>query len=270
MSTEPVPVDSDRPLDYATYLRLAELLSLQTPLSQPEHPDEMHFIVTHQAIELWFCVLANDVRRARGLVDTDELGEATTVLRRACCLVEAIVAQMGTLRALPPESFHQFRPYLGAASGLQSAQFRELELLSGHRSRGYLTRLRRMYGDGAPDQIEAALAEHSLADAHLAAAARRGVTNWAAFYADHSGQRELHELSEVLVDYDDAWRRWRSEHLAIVFRMLGNNVLGTAGTDMSFLARRVHHRFFPYLWEARIGLATLAGGRTTQESTGWT
>ena len=39
---------------YSSYLRLDELLSLQTPASEgPEH-DEMLFIVIHQVYELWF------------------------------------------------------------------------------------------------------------------------------------------------------------------------------------------------------------------------
>ena len=39
-------------IDYSSYLRLPELLELQTLQSTPEHPDELLFIVVHQASEL--------------------------------------------------------------------------------------------------------------------------------------------------------------------------------------------------------------------------
>jgi tryptophan 2,3-dioxygenase len=238
-------------LDYATYLRLPELLALQSPRSDPQHPDELHFIVTHQAIELSFKVLAADLRRARRLIDADDLAGATVLIRRARALVDVTAAQLETLAHLPPQSFHQFRHHLGTASGLESVQFRELEIRSGLRSEGYLARLREVYGGGLPDSLECALAEGSLADAHRAAGVRRGVTRWADFYADPDRDPLLDLLTTALIDYDDAWRHWRSEHLALVLRMLGAAALGTAGTNPSYLTHRVYVRFFPYLWEAR-------------------
>ena len=45
----------EAPVTYPTYLKLKELLSLQRPRSTPEHPDELLFIVVHQASELWCC-----------------------------------------------------------------------------------------------------------------------------------------------------------------------------------------------------------------------
>ena len=39
---------------YSSYLRLDELLGLQTPASDPAEHDEMLFIVIHQVYELWF------------------------------------------------------------------------------------------------------------------------------------------------------------------------------------------------------------------------
>jgi tryptophan 2,3-dioxygenase len=41
-------------LNYNSYLRLPELLDLQKSISNPEHHDEMFFIVIHQTAELWF------------------------------------------------------------------------------------------------------------------------------------------------------------------------------------------------------------------------
>jgi len=41
-------------LSYAIYLRVPELVELQTLLSEPPAHDELLFIVVHQAYELWF------------------------------------------------------------------------------------------------------------------------------------------------------------------------------------------------------------------------
>ena len=46
---------------YGSYLALDELLSLQRPRSQPEHADELLFIVVHQASELWFKAILHDM-----------------------------------------------------------------------------------------------------------------------------------------------------------------------------------------------------------------
>ena len=55
--------DTDTNISYGSYLALDELLSLQRPRATPEHPDELLFIVVHQASELWFkCMLHEIVR----------------------------------------------------------------------------------------------------------------------------------------------------------------------------------------------------------------
>jgi tryptophan 2,3-dioxygenase len=45
--------------NYADYLALDELLSLQRP--RANHSDELLFIVVHQASELWFKVLLHEL-----------------------------------------------------------------------------------------------------------------------------------------------------------------------------------------------------------------
>ena len=48
-------------INYGSYLALDELLSLQRPRSTPEHPDELLFIIVHQASELWFKAILHDI-----------------------------------------------------------------------------------------------------------------------------------------------------------------------------------------------------------------
>src|ERR671910_2886745 len=48
-------------INYASYLKVDELLGLQQPRTKPEHPDELLFIVVHQASELWFKVILHEL-----------------------------------------------------------------------------------------------------------------------------------------------------------------------------------------------------------------
>jgi len=46
---------------YTSYLKVDDLLTIQTPLSQPTAPDELLFIITHQSYELWFKLILNEL-----------------------------------------------------------------------------------------------------------------------------------------------------------------------------------------------------------------
>ncbi|MFR9674838.1 tryptophan 2,3-dioxygenase family protein [Streptomyces sp. TR06-5] len=236
-----------RELTYASYLRLPELLDLQQPRSG--NPDELHFVVVHQAMELWFRLLVSDQRRLVMLLDADRFVEGCGVLRRGNHVVEALLAQMRTLRALPPESFQDFRESLGTASGFQSAQFRELEVLCGLRDETYLTDLRTVCGGTLPEAVTRTLGERSVARAHQEAALRSGLARWADLRTRRWAASPLYALSELLLDFDDLWLRWRTEHVSLVRRMIGGFTPGTGGTSIDYLERTLRHRFFPYLWE---------------------
>jgi tryptophan 2,3-dioxygenase len=253
-------------LNYRDYLGLEDLLALQRPVS--DDPGELHFIVVHQAIELMFKLVIGDVRRLVELLDADRWSAAIPVVRRLNRSTDLAVAQMRSLHDLPAASFHEFRGYLGTASGAQSSQFREIEVLSGLRDPAYLAVQRRLGGGRLPPEIARALKERDLATAHRAAARRLGVTDWAAFYRDVGDSSLCYIVSEWLLDYDDLWLRWRNEHVALVERMLGSRIRGTGGTDpLSFLGRTREYRFFPHLWEMRGDLATDAGGDLVDRGT---
>ena len=56
-------------MNYASYLQLNQLLSLQQPLSPPsEHRNENLFIITHQICELWFKQLIDEIHHAIYLI----------------------------------------------------------------------------------------------------------------------------------------------------------------------------------------------------------
>jgi tryptophan 2,3-dioxygenase len=253
----------DGELTYGSYLRIPELLALQQPRSRPPHPEELHFIIVHQALELWMKLLLHDLERVIGLLDQDAFPPALALLTRANRTLEHGLDQMRSLHTLPPWDLQQFRSYLGTASGSQSVQFRELELLSGLREPAYLKALDVEYGGRLPEVLAGRLAQRSLADAHAAAAARLGISGtagWAELYVDPGRQADFYLVCEALVDYDERWTRWRQEHVALVQRALGDHARGTGGMALSYLQRTVRYRFFPVLWALRDELVVRGGG----------
>jgi len=147
-----------------------------------------------------------------------------------------------------PPDFLDFRSELAPASGFQSVQFREIEFLSGLKDRGYLKLV-----ESAEERtvLEARLNAPTLWDAYQDLLARRGVRGAAEVYADQDRHRDLFEVSEGLLDHDEGFREWRSRHILMVERQIGNKP-GTGGsTGVAYLQSTLNKRFFPELWEVR-------------------
>lgn len=250
-----------REITYQSYLHLPDLLALQRPLSEPEHPDEPHFIVVHQATELWFKLVLHHLERVICCLDTADFIGAVSLMRRINHALSICVEHVRSLQDMPPSSFQAFRGRLGSASGLHSVQFRELELLSGLRTPEHLALLERLSRGSLPAVLAARLRQRSLPAPHRDAARDLGIGDWAAFYAQPGEHVGFYVLCELLVDYDVWWTRWRQEHVILVERTIGARTRGTAGTSaVSLLERTAAHRYFPYLWEARDELSLRGGG----------
>ena len=250
-------------LTYGRYLHIPELLELQRPRSRPPHPEELHFIIVHQAIELWMKLTLHDLERTIGALSDDDWPGALGLLGRTNQVMAHVLEQMRTLHTLPPWALQEFRSYLGTASGSQSRQFRELELLSGLRDPAYLKALEAEYGDRPPEPLAARLEQRSLADAHLDAGRRLGLdgpASWADLYAAPGERAVFYLVCEALVDYDERWARWRAEHVTLVERALGDHARGTGGMALTYLRRTTRFRFFPILWALRDELVVRGGG----------
>ena len=128
---------SDR-MTYAGYLQLDLLLSAQTPLSNPPHHDEMLFIIQHQTTELWFKLLLHELRAAIRYVQADDLEPSFKILARVKLIQKQLFEQWAVLETLTPSEYSEFRPVLGASSGFQSLQYRELEFLLGNKNAAML------------------------------------------------------------------------------------------------------------------------------------
>lgn len=246
--TDPSKPPADDELNYGSYLALDELLSLQRLRSLPEHPDELLFIVVHQASELWFKLIIHELR---GLVarfqDSDTLG-AVAAVKRLNALVRIVTAQLNALETLPPQRFAQFRGYLGTSSGSQSQQFRAIEAMSGLRDEHFLQMLSE-HGE-IPPLVREALDQPSLQDLFNTLLATHNVTLGEIYIEEH--QRPLQMLAEGLLEYEQGFAMWRFLHVQLVERIIGPLTGGTGGTLGSrYLQRTVSQRFFPDLWAVR-------------------
>jgi len=246
--TEPPKGANGDELNYGSYLALDELLSLQRLRSSPEHPDELLFIVVHQASELWFKLIIHELR---GLVarfqESDTLG-AVAAVKRLNALVRIVTAQLNALETLPPQRFAQFRGYLGTSSGSQSQQFRAIEAMSGLRDEHFLQVLSE-HGE-IPPLVQEALDQPSLQELFNTLLSVHTVTLEEIYVEEH--QRPLQMLAEGLLEYEQGFAMWRFLHVQLVERIIGPITGGTGGTLGSrYLQRTVSQRFFPDLWAVR-------------------
>jgi tryptophan 2,3-dioxygenase len=235
-------------INYPDYLALDELLKLQRARSKPEHPDELLFIVVHQASELWFKVILADLDALVDSMEHAEAGRALWHVQRINTLMRIVSQQLSSLATLPPQRFAAFRGYLGTSSGSQSVQFRALEAASGLRDEAFMQALAER--GPIPDAVSKALARPTLQSLFVKLVKSEGTTLDELYTGPGPGV--LFFLAEQLLEYEQNFAEWRFKHVQLVERVIGPMTSGTGGTlGSAYLRRTVDQRFFPALWEVR-------------------
>jgi tryptophan 2,3-dioxygenase len=238
-------------MDYPKYLAVDELLSLQRPQSSPEHPDELLFIVVHQASELWFKLILHELDTLCAAMTARDAMKAVFTMRRINGVMWIVSEQLAALETLPPQRFAQFRGFLGASSGSQSVQFRAIEAACGLRDEHFLSVLRE-HGP-IPAAVDAWIARPTLQQLFLDCVAEAGTTLEALYTGP--GPSPLVLLAEDFLEFEQQFARWRFLHVQLVQRVIGPMTAGTGGTlGATYLERTVKQRFFPALWEVRARL----------------
>ncbi|MCW8857800.1 MAG: tryptophan 2,3-dioxygenase [Kangiella sp.] len=131
-----------KPCYYPEYLQLNKLLDAQHPESTKygaEAHDETLFIIVHQAYELWFKQVLHEIHSilpvlSQSHVDESNISTVNLRLERIHRIQDVLVDQIDILETMTPLDFLDFRDYLIPASGFQSIQFKEIEILLGLKS----------------------------------------------------------------------------------------------------------------------------------------
>ncbi|GGH43143.1 tryptophan 2,3-dioxygenase [Microbacterium album] len=266
-----IVTDLREKLTYAGYLGLDTLLAAQRPLSDPEHHDEMLFIIQHQTTELWLKLVLHELRAACSALEADDLGSAMKKIARVKHIQRSMIEQWSVLATLTPSEYAQFRGALANASGFQSAQYRAVEFALGNKNARMLAVF-----EGEPENhrmLADALAAPSLYDQFLRHLARRGLPVparlverdvtvahvydeelrdvFTTVYERETENWEVYEACEELVDLEENFQFWRFRHLRTVQRTIGMK-RGTGGSSgVGFLQRALELTFFPELFAVR-------------------
>ncbi len=268
-----------RPLSYGEYLRLGELLDLQRLVSKPRQHDEVLFLIAHQAYELWFKLMLNELETAISHMLADNLAEATRLIRRVVPVQRVLIDQLEVLETIRPTDFLKFRSILHPASGFQSLQFRELEFISGQKDERYLKL--HIGKETDYEQLLKRWEAPTLWDGFRTVLEERGFDVGRKAKGNEEANFELEveaslkiftegkylhvaELAEVMLEYDKHFQLWRSHHIMMVERVIGGRpgtgekivrkTLGPSSfrpSGVSYLQTTMGKRFFPALWTAR-------------------
>ena len=257
---------------YGGYLRLPELLGLQTPRS--EQRDELLFIVIHQASELWLKLCLHELEGTLDHIRDDDLEPAFKMLSRVARIQTQMIQSWEILATMTPSDYSSFRESLGPSSGFQSHQYRALEFLLGAKN-GALIEVFRAEPETYSHMAQR-LNRPSLYDESLKLLARRGFdlpaevlerdwtqgyrpnaaveAAWLKVYRDPEHHWDLYELAEKLVDLEYRLQQWRFAHMKTVERVIGRK-RGTGGSSgVGYLTSVLELRFFPELLDLRTSM----------------
>jgi tryptophan 2,3-dioxygenase len=253
------PVSGAADLSYGSYLRLDDLLSAQSPLTDSD--DELLFVIIHQVYELWFKQILHETALLQRRLEGGDSAGALHTARRIAKILKTVVGQMDILETMTPQQFASFRPELGSSSGFQSAQFRHIEAVLGRRD------FSAAVVDPALDEIMARRPVFASLLRYLRVLGWEvppGVLDrdprepWqpdeavdgllARVYAESATPAEV---CEALVDIDEGVQEWRYRHVKMVERIIGAKT-GTGGSSgADYLRGTLFRPAFPDLWAIR-------------------
>jgi tryptophan 2,3-dioxygenase len=207
--------------DYERYVRVPELLELQKPVELLSNPEERLFQVTHQTAELWLHHIDYEIDRIATFLDNDETDFAADLLHRCRLILDLLREQIVILETMAPADYHVLRTTsLGRGSGQESPGFKIL-----------LDAGKRIW-----PRFEALLARRDVTIIEVERKPRE--------------RRDLFHLIQSMLDYDEAFLKWRYTHMRLAFRIIGDRVLSLKGVPAAQLEAGTREPLFPVLWAA--------------------
>ena len=207
--------------DYERYVRVPELLELQKPVDKLANPEERLFQITHQSAELWLHHIDYEIARAVVFIENAQPQLAADLLHRCRLILDLLREQIIILETMAPADYHVLRTSsLGRGSGQESPGFTTL-LGVGKRLWAPFVEL---------------LAKQSVTIIEIERAPRE--------------HYEIFRLVQAMMDYDEAFLKWRFTHMRLAFRIIGDRVLSLKGVPADQLEAGTREPLFPELWAA--------------------
>lgn len=206
--------------DYERYVRVPELLELQKPVEALSHPDERLFQTTHQAAELWLHHVDYEIDRVVAMLEAGHVRTAADLLHRCRLIIDLLREQIVIVETMAPVDYHAIRiTSLGRGSGQESPGFTKLLDV----------------GKRVWPKFEALIQARPITLIEIQRAPRE--------------HEDLFRLVQAMMDYDEAFLKWRFTHMRLAFRIIGSKVLSLKGVPAQQLELGTREPLFPILWE---------------------
>jgi len=207
--------------DYERYVRVPELLELLKPVELLSNPEERLFQVMHQTAELWLHHIDYEIERTVVLLENNQPELAADLLHRCRLIIDLLREQIVILETMAPADYHVLRTTsLGRGSGQESPGFRRL-----------LDVGKRIW-----PRFEALLQKHAVTVLELE--------------RNPKERYSLFRLLQSMMDYDEAFMKWRFTHMRLAFRIIGDRVMSLKGVPAAQLEAGTREPLFPELWSA--------------------
>lgn len=253
------PVVGTDQFSYQYHLQLDTLLSAMRQITT--HPEEHLFLTTHHSLEVWLKQIIFDTHRIIKALDEDRINEANWLLRRFGEIMKLAEAHWVVLETMSASDFAEFRSQLTGASGMQSRQFREVEVMLGLCETADID-----YSERVEKMWPGLIAEHpnTLRKAFFGYLERNKKTLLET-YKNRWEDFSTFQLAEGAFELDRRFHSWRHNHILMVRRQIGIKTRGTGGTFFDdYLAKTLRYYFFPELFEFRSELMVDAGGEVKE------
>jgi tryptophan 2,3-dioxygenase len=259
---------------YEDFSEQTQLLALADQSLVSEWHDETMFIVVHQATELWFYVIIDLLQNTAQILNAlpSRAWQAVELMRRAAMLKGLLAQQIQLPLTMFPSDFLQFRGKLDSSSGLESYQFRVIEMASGLRDEVHLHRIKVMGGPKLNLLIERFTEildpqnGISLTQSWRKYIQYRGITQSNDPTQIAQDMRQLYQttseqfnpdldiiaLAEEMIQFERNLRLWRDAHVGMVAQMIGTQPGTGASSGVAYLRQTMNYeQLYPELWQVR-------------------
>jgi tryptophan 2,3-dioxygenase len=189
--------------------------------------DEYFFVRVLQSHEMAFTGMNRRVRDAIRALRAGDLVDATRLLEETVAFMDRNASLFRIVATMRYEAFHTFREFTDGASAIQSEQYKRFEGLCGRPPEGRVDSP--AYESVPRVRAEVAAGQDTLSDA----------------FRDATGpEDELAAIAVLLRHLEDSHRRWKSTHVTLAGRMLGEARGSGYTSGVDYLSAWVDHLLF--------------------------